>query len=193
MRTDLLEVIALKQQLSAVTVRAREGIGARGSKGRFSSKACATAPAPLTMCLRHSISRPPRDGSQGETASMVAVGAGTATSSDLRSYSIGDKCQALFESDGKWYNSKVVALAEDGYFVTYLGYGNTAQVDVNEVRPYVRPDTTEWRQGADVLAIAPSDGKASRQISSPRKRPWTPRVACTHNSTHYSSLIATHH
>lgn len=28
----------------------------------------------------------------------------------------------------RWYYAKVVALAEEGYFVTFLGYGNTAQV-----------------------------------------------------------------
>ncbi len=83
-------------------------------------------------------------------------------SRSLRSYAIGERCQAPYE-DGHWYNAKVrvaarlcgpallsgsgtrphretllthahtplsqvVALAEDGYFVTYLGYGNTAQV-----------------------------------------------------------------
>lgn len=46
---------------------------------------------------------------------------------DLRTYSVGEKCQAIFEQDGQWYNAKVVALVDDGYFVTYLGYGNTGQ------------------------------------------------------------------
>jgi len=113
LRADLLEVIQLKQQLSAVT---------------------------------------------GEAAAASGSGA-AAVATELRSYSIGDKCQALFEQDGQWYNAKVVALAADGYFVTYLGYGNTAQVDFAELRPYVRPDTSEWRAGVEVLAIAPSDGR----------------------------------
>mgnify|MGYP001299176610 CR=1 FL=1 len=52
-----------------------------------------------------------------------------------------------------------VALASDGYFVTYLGYGNTAQVDFNEVRPYARPDTSDWRAGSECSAIAPTDGR----------------------------------
>jgi len=113
LRADLLEVIQLKQQLSAVT-------------------------------------------GGGEAAAAMAS---SAAASELRSYSIGDKCQAVFEQDGQWYNAKIVALAADGYFVAYLGYGNTAQVDFAELRPYVRPDTSEWRTGIDVLAIAPSDGR----------------------------------
>ena len=60
--------------------------------------------------------------------------------------------QAIFEQDAAWYNAKIVALAEDGYFVTFLGYGNTAQVDFPEVRPYVRPDTSEWRVGGACAA-----------------------------------------
>jgi survival-of-motor-neuron-related-splicing factor 30 len=46
----------------------------------------------------------------------------------LRKWAVGERCQAIFEQDGQWYNAKIVALAEDGYFVTYLGFGNTAQV-----------------------------------------------------------------
>jgi len=51
-----------------------------------------------------------------------------ASSSELKSYAVGERCQAIYEQDGQWYNAKVVALGEDGYFVTYLGFGNTAQV-----------------------------------------------------------------
>ena len=67
---------------------------------------------------------------KGEAAAAAAAAATGASSSttELKSYGIGEKCQAVFENDGQWYNAKVVALAEDGYFVTYLGYGNTAQV-----------------------------------------------------------------
>ena len=36
----------------------------------------------------------------------------------------------------------------------YLGYGNTAQVEFSELRPYVRPDTSEWRPGTECSAIA---------------------------------------
>ena len=61
--------------------------------------------------------------------------------------------------DGQWYNAKIVALAADGYFVTFLGYGNTAQVDFGEVRPYQRPDTTDWRAGAECIAVHAADGR----------------------------------
>ncbi len=113
LKTDLLEVIRLTQQLSEV---------------------------------------------RGEAATSSAAAVAT-TATELKSYAVGDKCQALFEQDGNWYNAKVVALVEDGYFVTYLGYGNTAQVDFNEVRPYVRPDTSEWRAGTEVHALAVADSR----------------------------------
>lgn len=96
---------------------------------------------------------------RGEAAAVGTAGGSGAAATELKSYAVGDKCQALFELDGTWYNAKVVALVEDGYFVTYLGYGNTAQVDFNEVRPYVRPDTSEWRAGAEVQALAVADAR----------------------------------
>jgi survival-of-motor-neuron-related-splicing factor 30 len=46
----------------------------------------------------------------------------------VKKWAVGERCQAIFEQDGQWYNAKIVALSEDGYFVTYLGFGNTAQV-----------------------------------------------------------------
>lgn len=78
---------------------------------------------------------------------------------EIRTYSVGEKCQAIYEMDGQWYNAKVVALAEDGYFVAFLGYGNTAQVDFNEVRPYQRPDTSTWSANTEVSAVHASDGR----------------------------------
>ena len=120
LRADLLEVIALKQQLVEVQGEAAQ---------------------------------PPPPASAGEGVSAAAAADG------LKSYEIGEKCQAVFEQDGNWYNAKVVALSEDGYFVTYLGYGNTAQVDFAEVRPYVRPDTSEWKVGGEVTAINPTDNR----------------------------------
>lgn len=54
-----------------------------------------------------------------------AIGGGAVP---LKKWAVGERCQAIFEQDGQWYNAKIVALSEDGYFVTYLGFGNTAQV-----------------------------------------------------------------
>ena len=85
-----------------------------------------------------------------------------AINTNLKSYTVGEKCQAVFEMDGQWYNAKVVALAEDGYFVTYLGYGNTAQVDFAEVRPYVRPDTSGWNRSAEIHAMVASEESRDR-------------------------------
>ncbi len=78
---------------------------------------------------------------------------------EIRSYAVNEKCQAIYEQDGQWYNAKVVALSSDGYFVTFLGFGNTAQVDFAEVRPYRRPDTSEWRNGSECIAVHAADGR----------------------------------
>lgn len=95
----------------------------------------------------------------GELGQIKSTGGASGVDDqELRTYTVGEKCQAIFEMDGQWYNAKIVALAEDGYFVTFLGYGNTAQVEFNEVRPYQRPDTSGLRPGAEVSALH-TDGR----------------------------------
>lgn len=89
----------------------------------------------------------------GELGQIKSTESAPAREVELRTYSVGEKCQAIFEMDGSWYNAKIVALAEDGYFVTFLGYGNTAQVEFNEVRPYQRPDTSLLVPGEEVSAV----------------------------------------
>ncbi|KAL1529900.1 hypothetical protein AB1Y20_000828 [Prymnesium parvum] len=90
---------------------------------------------------------------------QVKASVPTVRDEELRTYSVGEKCQAIYEQDGQWYNAKIVALSEDGYFVTFLSYGNTAQVEFNEVRPYQRPDTTNWVRGTECTAIHAADSR----------------------------------
>jgi len=90
---------------------------------------------------------------------QVKASAPAVKDDELRTYSVGEKCQAIFEQDGQWYNAKIVALSEDGYFVTFLSYGNTAQVEFNEVRPYQRPDTSSWARGSECTAIYAADSR----------------------------------
>lgn len=97
--------------------------------------------------------------SELEQVKETAAAGSSKVAQELRTYSVGEKCQAIYEQDGQWYNAKIVALAEDGYFVTYLGFGNTAQVDFNEVRPYQRPDTSAWAAGSECSAVHASDGR----------------------------------
>ena len=132
LRADLLEVIALKRQLAEVQGGTSGGQGGSGLADAATSSSMPNAAA---------------------AAAAAAAGDG------LKSYGMGEKCQVVFEQDGQWYNAKVVALAQDGYFVTYLGYGNTAQVDFAEVRAYVRPDTREWKAGSACMAISPADNR----------------------------------
>lgn len=95
----------------------------------------------------------------GELGQIKSTGSASGVGDkELRTYTVGEKCQAIFEMDGQWYNAKIVALAEDGYFVTFLGYGNTAQVEFNEVIPYKRPDTSGLTPGTEVSALH-ADGR----------------------------------
>ena len=59
---------------------------------------------------------------------LSASSPGVPLAAPLTRCAVHRRARAPPRSDGQWYNAKVVALASDGYFVTYLGYGNTAQV-----------------------------------------------------------------
>src|SRR6056297_2692102 len=47
------------------------------------------------------------------SAAGLSVGGGGAV--PLKKWAVGERCQAIFEQDGQWYNAKIEALAEDGY------------------------------------------------------------------------------
>ncbi len=96
------------------------------------------------------------------TASKASSSAAAATSEQAanptRTLKLGERCQALFELDGQWYNAKVAALTDEGYVVTYLGWGNTVKVGLVQVRPYRRPNTSGWSARTRVSAMHPADG-----------------------------------
>ena len=71
-------------------------------------------------------------------------------------FKLNDRCIAKFNVDQKFYHAKIVAVTDENYVVTFLGYGDTAQVPKNQCKPYVRPDTKYWAQGQQLRALHPS-------------------------------------
>lgn len=49
-------------------------------------------------------------------------------------FAVGTKVQAVWSGDGEWYNATVEALTPLGYQVLYEGWGNTEEVDFDNVR-----------------------------------------------------------
>ena len=91
-------------------------------------------------------------------ASSSAAAAMSQRAANATTLKLGERCQALFELDGQWYNAKVAALTDEGYVVTYLGWGNTVKVSLAQVRPYRRPNTSGWSARTRISAMHPADG-----------------------------------
>jgi survival-of-motor-neuron-related-splicing factor 30 len=56
---------------------------------------------------------------------------------------IGNHCIAIFRDDGQWYEAKIEALPSESnpnYSVTYIGYGNQAEVSPSEIAPLSEKD-----------------------------------------------------
>ena len=140
LRADLLEVIQLTSELAQVTHPLAHPVPR--SRVRSRGRLCED----VVVCA-------------GASLQVKASTAPAVKDEELKSYVVGEKCQAIYEQDGQWYNAKIVALSEDGYFVTFLSYGNTAQVEFNEVRPYQRPDTNSWTRGSECSAIYAADSR----------------------------------
>jgi len=66
----------------------------------------------------------------------------------------GDRCQALWSDDGKWYNARIESASELAtYTVTYLDYGNTAEVGEGSLRPYVPAPVERLTEGTIVRVL----------------------------------------
>jgi len=38
---------------------------------------------------------------------------------------VGTRCQAIYSVDGNWYDAKIETITDEGFTVTFVGYGNT--------------------------------------------------------------------
>jgi len=77
-------------------------------------------------------------------------------------FEIGEKCQAKFSEDGKWYNAVVKNLKADLYYVTYVDYGNSEYVPIASLRKFIQKGNP---QGA-----APKGGNAKAKSGAPAQR-----------------------
>jgi ATPase subunit of ABC transporter with duplicated ATPase domains len=69
--------------------------------------------------------------------------ASTSDESDGDNYEIGEKVQAKYSADGRWYNATIKSIKNDLYNVLYLEYGNTEFVPKSSVRKFVSRGKTQ--------------------------------------------------
>jgi ATPase subunit of ABC transporter with duplicated ATPase domains len=53
------------------------------------------------------------------------------------SYEIGEKVQAKYTADGKWYNATVKGIKGDSYLVFYIEYGNSETLPTSSIRKFI--------------------------------------------------------
>eukprot|EP01103_Thecamoeba_quadrilineata_P009753 TRINITY_DN196_c0_g1_i1.p1 TRINITY_DN196_c0_g1~~TRINITY_DN196_c0_g1_i1.p1 ORF type:complete len:733 (-),score=198.14 TRINITY_DN196_c0_g1_i1:46-2244(-) len=82
--------------------------------------------------------------------------------SNESTFEIGEKCQAKFSEDGKWYNAIVKNLKADLYYVTYVDYGNSEYVPIASLRKFIQKGAP---QGA-----APKGGNAKAKAGASAQR-----------------------
>ncbi|KAF0898219.1 hypothetical protein E2562_005819 [Oryza meyeriana var. granulata] len=70
-------------------------------------------------------------------------------------FAVGTKVQAVWSEDGEWYNATIEALTQNGYYVSYEGWGNKEEVDPANVRPVEE-------EAADSLRQAEKEAEATK-------------------------------
>jgi ATPase subunit of ABC transporter with duplicated ATPase domains len=55
------------------------------------------------------------------------------------SFSVGEKIQAKFSQDGKWYNAVINNIKDDKFLVYYVQYGNSEYLPPSSVRKHIPP------------------------------------------------------
>ncbi|KAL9241864.1 hypothetical protein vseg_015924 [Gypsophila vaccaria] len=73
-------------------------------------------------------------------------------------YPVGTKVQAVWSEDGEWYDATIEATTPNGYFVSFIEWGNKEEVDPANVRPIEE-------EGAVVNALleAEKEAEATKQ------------------------------
>lgn len=69
----------------------------------------------------------------------------------------GDRVRAPFE-DGKSYAARIESIADETCLVTFLRHGETAEVQLSTLQPYIPADAHTLDKGTTVWAIWPQDG-----------------------------------
>jgi len=75
-----------------------------------------------------------------------------------KKWTIGDRCQALWE-DGKYYNARIDGItAAENFSIIYLDYGNQMEVPESSLKAYIPAPEGLLSQGVKVKAIYTEDG-----------------------------------
>jgi ABC-type multidrug transport system ATPase subunit len=77
------------------------------------------------------------------------------------SYEIGEKVQAKYTADGKWYNATVKGIKNEQYLVLYLDYGNSETLPTSSLRKFVARGKAQQQNGS-APAKAKSNAPAQR-------------------------------
>jgi len=54
-------------------------------------------------------------------------------------FSVGEKIQAKYSQDGRWYNAVINNFKDEKYLVYYVQYGNSEYLPVSSIRKFVAP------------------------------------------------------
>jgi len=76
---------------------------------------------------------------------------------DEHKWKKGDRVRAPFE-DGKSYAARIESVADSTCLVTFLRHGDTAEVPLKTLQPYLPADPQALDKGTTVWAIWPQDG-----------------------------------
>jgi len=63
----------------------------------------------------------------------------TKTTQTTEPFSVGEKIQAKYSQDGRWYNAVINNIKDENFLVYYIDYGNTEYVALSSVRKSTAP------------------------------------------------------
>lgn len=106
MEKELVEVIALTEELLATAKQSEDGLG--------------TGTSAASHGFHHSGSSNVESGS---------------TLGHVDKFPVGTKVQAVWSEDGEWYDATIHAYTPNGYYVCYDDWGNKEEVDHANIRP----------------------------------------------------------
>jgi len=112
----------------------------------FTTATTTTATATATTTTA-TATAPALDGKKTEDVKEAASAPTESSGSD---YVVGEKVQAKYSADGRWYNAVIKTTKGDTYNVTYTNYGNSEFVPITSLRklpPRSKPQTAHNAKG----------------------------------------------
>jgi len=69
-----------------------------------------------------------------------------AASTGAETFEIGEKIQAKYTADGKWYHATIKGIKADQYLVYYIDYGNSETLPISSIKKFVQRSTGGAKQ-----------------------------------------------